>query len=160
MCAQVYARDAGSARASAEVAHRSKRTEIYSLAHCYTRWQRSWTRTVLRTSGGGGCASSSSCLRSAEGFGVQHAEVQETGGEPASAEWFGRRIIGNCGAAVWQRSSLRLTFCTIRTTMGSLTSAVEALWKFGLAGGRSVTMSASRHRSTDLICIYLYQWYG
>eukprot|EP01047_Picozoa_sp_COSAG01_P117489 COSAG01_NODE_46163_length_402_cov_1.716172_1_plen_34_part_01 len=34
--------------------------------------------------------------------------------------------------------------------MGSLTSAAEALWKFGLAGGRSVTVSASRHRSTDL----------
>eukprot|EP01047_Picozoa_sp_COSAG01_P034827 COSAG01_NODE_2636_length_7330_cov_3.975384_3_plen_120_part_00 len=58
---------------------------------------RSWAQTVTRASGGGGGASSSSCLQSAEGFEVQHAEVHETGGEPASAEWFGRQVIGDCG---------------------------------------------------------------
>ena len=98
-------------------------------------------RTVLRASGGGGCASSSSCLRSAEGFGVQHAEVQETGGEPASAEWFGRRVIGDCGAAV-----RRLTFCIIRTTMGSLTSASGSVMEVWF-GRWPVPLAVSPHNS-------------
>jgi hypothetical protein len=44
-------------------------------------------------------------------------------------------------------------YCTIRTSTCLLKSAAKTLWEFGLAGGRSVTVSASRHRSTDLICM-------
>eukprot|EP01047_Picozoa_sp_COSAG01_P043805 COSAG01_NODE_3914_length_5542_cov_47.046298_3_plen_75_part_00 len=43
--------------------------------------------------------------------------------------------------------------CKIRTSTYSLTSAAKSLWEFGLAGSWSVTVSASRHRSTDLICM-------
>ena len=43
--------------------------------------------------------------------------------------------------------------CKIRTSTCSLTSAAKSLWEFGLAGSWSVTVSASRHRSTDLICM-------
>jgi hypothetical protein len=83
--------------------------------------------------------------------GAARAEVWETGGEPASAEWFGRRSIGDCGdcgAAAFIYGGT----CLIRTYTCSLTSAAEASWKFSL-GSWSVTVGASRHRSTDLICI-------
>ena len=50
---------------------------------------RSWAQTVTRASGGGELCLVVVAQQSAEGFGVQHAEVQETGGEPASAEWIG-----------------------------------------------------------------------
>ena len=39
-------------------------------------------------------------LQSAEGFGVQHAEVLETGGEPALAEWLGGdMVMGTAGTS-------------------------------------------------------------
>ena len=55
---------------------------------------RSWAQTVTRASGGGELCLVVVAQQSAEGFGVQHVEVLETGGEPALAEWFGRRVIG------------------------------------------------------------------
>ena len=54
---------------------------------------RSWAQTVTHASGGGELCLVVVALQSAEGFGVQHVEVLETGGEPALAEWFGRRVI-------------------------------------------------------------------
>jgi hypothetical protein len=50
---------------------------------------RSWTQTDTRACGGGELCLVVVALQSAEGFGVQHVEVLETGGEPALAEWLG-----------------------------------------------------------------------
>ena len=45
------------------------------------------------------------------------------------------------------------TYCIKRTSTVLLKSAAKALhvWKFSLAGGCFVTVTASRHKSTDLI---------
>ena len=48
------------------------------------------------------------------------------------------------------------TYCIKRTSTVSLRSAAKTLWKFSLAGGCFVTVSASRHRPTGLICMKIH----
>jgi hypothetical protein len=79
------------------------------------------------------------------------------GGEPASAEWFGRRIIGDCGdcgmAALITTAHIlynKNDYGIVDVCIGS----VMLVWFGRWPVCDSVTVRASRrHRSTDLICI-------
>ena len=114
-------------------------------------------RSRARAEAGSYASSSSrSSLRKASGCSTRRCRRRE--GSPHRRSGLGQQVIGDCwdcGDCVRRRRSA-LAFFIIRTYTCSLPSAAEALWKFGLAGSRSVTVSASRHRSTDLI-LYLIQ---
>jgi hypothetical protein len=98
---------------------------------------RSWAQTVTRASGGGELCLVVVAQQSAEGFGVQHVEALETGGEPALAEWFGGDMfMGTAGLRGLRTTAARATsHFIIRTYTCSLTSAAEASWKFSWAAG-------------------------